>query len=75
MTEAYFMVSTKTNKTDKILEEIKKIDGVEEAYPIYGQYDIITKFNGINLKQLRNEILKVRKMPNISKTLTLLVVK
>jgi DNA-binding Lrp family transcriptional regulator len=50
MTEAYFMVSTKTDKTDNILEKIKKIEGVEEAYLIYGQFDIVTKFNGINLK-------------------------
>ena len=74
MASAFLTINTVPDKIENVLEDIKKIDGVEEAHMLYGIYDIIAKVNATNIKELRELILKIRKMSNISFTSIQLVI-
>jgi len=59
---------------ESVLEEVKEIDGVEEAYMVYGIYDICAKVKTEIPQQLKGVVTKIRSKNNVSSTLTLMVV-
>jgi len=71
---AYVMMNTVPDKMETVLEEIRELNGVEEAYMLYGVYDIIAAVKAGNIEDLKATILKIRKKEYVSSTLTLLVV-
>jgi DNA-binding Lrp family transcriptional regulator len=71
---AYVMMNTVPDKMETVLEEIRELKGVEEAYMLYGVYDIIAAVKAGNIEDLKVTILKIRKKEYVSSTLTLLVV-
>jgi len=40
---AFIMAKTESSKSRSILQLVKKLEGVEEAYIIYGAYDLLIK--------------------------------
>jgi DNA-binding Lrp family transcriptional regulator len=74
MVRAFLTINTVPDKIENVLEDIKKIDGVEETHMLYGIYDIIAKVRAANIKELRELILKIRKMSDISFTSIQLVI-
>ncbi len=41
MPNACILIKTVPTATDKILERVKKTDGVSKAYTVYGRWDIV----------------------------------
>ena len=59
-----------------MLEKIKKVEGVEEAYVSYGVYDIVTKIRADTMDDLKEIVTnRIRQTSNVRATLTLLLVK
>ena len=48
MSLAYVMMNTAPDKMETVLEEVEEIDGVEDAYMLYGVYDIIAEVKAGN---------------------------
>ena len=59
---------------ENVLEEIKKIDGIAEAYMVYGTYDICAKVHTEMPNKLKGIVQKIRSQANVLSTLTLMVV-
>jgi DNA-binding Lrp family transcriptional regulator len=59
---------------ESVLEEIKEIDGVEEAYMLYGIYDICANVKAELPQELKGVVTKIRSQKNVLSTLTLMVV-
>jgi DNA-binding Lrp family transcriptional regulator len=74
MSLAYVMLNTVPDKMEAVLEDIREIEGVKEAYMLYGVYDIIAEVKGENVEELKTIILKIRKLKRVTHTLTLLMV-
>ncbi len=74
MSLAYMMINTVPEKVEAVLEELREIEAVKEAYMVYGVYDIIAKVKAGNVEELNDMILNVRRLNHISSTLTLLVI-
>lgn len=74
MAVAFVMLNTEPNQMENVLECIMKIKGVEEAYMLYGVYDIIAEVRAENIEALKLQILDIRKLQYVLSTLTLLVV-
>jgi DNA-binding Lrp family transcriptional regulator len=72
---AYVIINTVPDKMELVLEEVGKISGAEEAYMLYGIHDIIIKVKAKNIEELKNVILKIRKMENVLSPLILQVEK
>jgi len=72
---AFVLINTEIGAEREVAKEIVQIEGVEEAYVIYGVYDIIAKVKAENIDKLKEIItLKIRKMSKVRSTLTMIVV-
>lgn len=58
-------------KEHEIIRKVQKIPGVVEADVVYGEFDVVTKIEG-TLRQLDNVNLKVRKLSDVLRTVTLI---
>jgi DNA-binding Lrp family transcriptional regulator len=74
MSLVYVLLNTEPSQMESVLEEIKEIDGVEEAYMVYGIYDICAKVKTEIPQKLKGIVQKIRSKENVSSTLTLMVV-
>jgi DNA-binding Lrp family transcriptional regulator len=71
MSLAFVMVNTVPDKMESVLEKIIDVHGVEEAYMLYGVYDIVIKIKAENTEALKKVILDIRSLDHILSTLTL----
>ena len=71
---AYVLLNTEIGAESKVLEALKKIDGVEEAHNLWGIYDIIANIKADSLEKLRNIITKgIGQVEKVNSKLTLVI--
>jgi len=71
---AYVLLNTEIGAESKVLEALKKIDGVEEAHNLWGIYDIIANIKADSLEKLRNIITKgIGQVEKINSKLTIVI--
>jgi DNA-binding Lrp family transcriptional regulator len=74
MPKAFVLINVESGSEEEVLEQINKIEGVEEAYFSYGVYDIITKIAANSMEKLRETVTrKVRTIGRVRSTLTLIM--
>ena len=74
MTLAFVMVNTVPDQIESVLERIREIEGVEEAYMLYGVYDILAVVKDETPEELKGIILRIRTVNHVLNTLTLMAV-
>ena len=58
---------------EKVIENLKSIDGITEVHGTFGAYDILAKVESEQVETLRETITwKIRKIDKIRSTLTLM---
>ncbi len=72
MTRAYVLIRAGSPDVDLLVEKIKKVGGVIDAYAMYGSYDIILELESKNLRKLRDKIIEIRELEDIGETRTLI---
>ena len=73
MPRAFVLVNVESGSEDEVLRELKKIEGVEEAYFSYGVYDLITKIKADTMENLKDMVTRrVRTLAKVRSTLTLI---
>jgi len=74
MPRAFVLINVESGTEEEVVEELRKIPGVEEAYYSYGVYDIITKINANSMEALKDMVTrKVRTITKVRSTLTLIM--
>jgi len=74
MPRAFVLINVESGTEEEVVEELRKIAGVEEAYYSYGVYDIITKINANSMEALKDMVTrKVRTITKVRSTLTLIM--
>ena len=74
--EAYIMMNIKSGAEDEVCEKLTTYKEVEEVAVIYGEYDAIIKVKTEDMKALDGFIIhKLRSIPNIFLTATMLIAK
>jgi Lrp/AsnC family transcriptional regulator for asnA, asnC and gidA len=68
---AYMLITTE-EFDPHLLKALRKIKGVEEAYPIYGVYDIIVKTRADTMDELKKTHDRIRKLKRIRQTQTMI---
>jgi len=68
---AYMLITTE-EFDPQLLKALRKIKGVEEAYPIYGVYDIIIKTKADTMDELKKTHDRIRKSEKIRQTQTMI---
>jgi len=73
---AFVVINAEMGSEEEVLDELKKLEGVKEAYLVYGIYDIIAKVEADSMEELKEAVTwKVRKINKVRSTLTMLVTK
>ncbi len=75
MPTAYVLLNVELGAENEILENLRKIDAVEEAYRVYGVYDTIVKIGADTMEKLKEIVTwQVRHLAKVQSTLTLIVI-
>ncbi|OQC52274.1 MAG: putative HTH-type transcriptional regulator [Euryarchaeota archaeon ADurb.Bin023] len=73
MVVAFALIVGDAGKEKKILESLKSMKEVEEAYIVYGEYDIVVKVNVEQLKDLDPFLTeKIRNIDGVQMTSTMI---
>ncbi len=68
----YAMIMVKGGKEKKVIQDAKNFPGVKEVQRVYGEYDIIAKIELSNMSILEQTVTMIRRIPGITKTVTLI---
>ena len=68
------MVNSAPDQSEWVLDRIKEIEGVEEAYRIWGIHDIIAEVRAEKKWEISGIVLHIRNVNHVLSTLTLRVV-
>ncbi|RLE84953.1 MAG: Lrp/AsnC family transcriptional regulator [Thermoprotei archaeon] len=75
MAIAYVLISTEIGAEKDVLEKLREIPEIKEAYVVYGVYDVVAKVMVDSVDGLREIITsKIRKLNRVRSTLTMIVV-
>jgi DNA-binding Lrp family transcriptional regulator len=74
MPRAYVLINVESGSEDDVLNELKSVEGVEEAYFSYGVYDLITKIKAETMDKLKEMVTRnIRTLSKVRSTLTLIM--
>jgi len=72
---AYVLINAEIGSEEAVLKSIKKVEGVEEAYIVYGVYDIVAKVKAETMDRLKEIVTwRIRRLDKVRSTLTMIVV-
>jgi DNA-binding Lrp family transcriptional regulator len=72
---AFVLINTEIGSEADVLKDLKKVEGVEEAYAVYGVYDIIARVKAETMDKLKEIVTwRVRRLDKVRSTLTMIVV-
>lgn len=75
MPGAYVLINAEVGAEEAVLERIKQISSVKEAYIVYGVYDIITRLEEDEMNVLKDTITEqIRKIDLVRSTLTMILI-
>jgi len=74
MPMAFLLINTEL-ASPEVREELKKIEGVEEVYVVYGIYDIVAKVRANTMDELKEIVTwRVRRLDKVRSTLTMIAI-
>ena len=75
MVQAFILLNVEPGAEAKVLDKLRGIDLVREAYVSYGVYDIILRLNADTMDQLKDAIShKIRTTDQVRSTVTLILI-
>jgi DNA-binding Lrp family transcriptional regulator len=75
MVNAYVLICCDLASSEKVVEELEKIDGIQEVSPVSGVYDIIARISASTEEELKSIYVDIRKIKKVLTTITLIVSK
>jgi len=73
-TVGFVLINSEAGLEGKLLESLRGIGEVKEAYSVYGVHDVVAKVEGKTMDDLKNVVGKIRSLKMARSTLTLIVV-
>lgn len=74
MHKAYVLINTNFGMEDSVVRDLKKVEGVTEAFKVYGVYDIVAKVEAQTQEKIKEMISwKLRKISDVKSTITMMV--
>ena len=75
MPMAFILINSEIGGEESVLNSLRDLEGVEEAYIVYGVYDIIAKIREETMERLKELITwKIRRLDKVRSTLTMIIV-
>ena len=71
---AFVLINVETGADIEVLEALKKISNVKEAYQVYGVYDIIARAEAETMEKLKEIVTyQIRRLDKVRSSLTMIV--
>jgi len=75
MAKAIVLINTDVGTEEEVAKALSQVPEVKETYIVYGIYDVVAVIEAESFDKLRNVVIsKIRKMPRIKASTTLIVV-
>lgn len=75
MPMAFVLINAEIGSEEEVLKELKKVEGVVEAFVVYGVYDVVAKIKADTMDKLKDVVTwHVRRLNKVRSTLTMIVV-
>jgi len=75
MPMAFVLINAEIGSEEEVLKELNKVEGVVEAFVVYGVYDVVAKIRADTMDRLKDVITwHVRRLNKVRSTLTMIVV-
>jgi DNA-binding Lrp family transcriptional regulator len=72
--QAYVLINVESGAEEEVVNQLKKYEGVIEAYFSYGVYDVITKVKADSMDKLKDMVtMRIRTLNRVRSTLTLII--
>lgn len=72
---AFVLINTEIGSEGEVLKSLEDVEGLEEAYSVYGVYDIITKIQTESMDKLKDIVTwRIRRLNKVRSTLTMIVI-
>jgi len=72
---AFILMTTETGSESEVLHSLSKVEGVKEAYSVYGVYDVVAKIEARSISELKDIVtLKIRRLSAVRNTLAIIVI-
>jgi DNA-binding Lrp family transcriptional regulator len=72
---AFVLINSEIGSEANVLDELKKVEGVKEAYSVYGVYDIVVKVGAESMDKLKDIVTwRIRRLNKVRSTLTMIVI-
>jgi DNA-binding Lrp family transcriptional regulator len=75
MISAYILISMRPGKSDRIIEEMRKIENAEKISVVAGDYDIVVRVHVKTLEKLLKVTDKLQLIDGVKKTTTQVIEK
>ncbi|MFX0170529.1 MAG: Lrp/AsnC family transcriptional regulator [Candidatus Hodarchaeota archaeon] len=73
---AFVMVNAEIGEEEEVFRFLTEEIGVEEAYVVYGVYDLIAKVSADSMKNLKDLVInQIRQAKGVRSTLTMIIVR
>ena len=73
MSKAFVLLNCDNRSQDMIIDELLTFNGVSSAHKTQGVYDIIVTLESSSRDELRNTIVKIRRIDAVRSSMTLMV--
>jgi len=72
---AFVLINTEIGSESEVLKSLKEVEGIDEAYSVYGVYDIIAKIEADTMEKLKDIVTwRIRRLNKVRSTLTMIVI-
>jgi len=74
MPTAFVLINAEMGLELDVLKDLRKVEGVDEAFAVYGVYDVIVTVRAKRMDKLKEIITRhIRRIDKVRSTLTLIV--
>jgi DNA-binding Lrp family transcriptional regulator len=71
---AFVLINTEIGSEEEVLQQLKQMPSIREAYMVYGVYDIVAKVEAESMDKLKEIVSwNIRRLEKVRSTLTMLV--
>ncbi len=72
---SFVLINAEIGSEEEVLKELKKVEGVVEAFVVYGVYDVVAKIRADTMDKLKDIVTwHVRRLNKVRSTLAMIVV-
>jgi len=72
---SFVLINSEIGSEAEVLKALKDIEGIVEAYSVYGVYDVVAKIRADSMDKLKEIITwRIRRLNKVRSTLTMIVI-